>query len=232
LTTFAFTTGNPSNLTAGATASMNDIQGPLVDLRTFVNGSVDGDNLSTTVGQQLGLSSSSITRRGKSLISATGTRTNIVYGALSNGPDQVSVVLPTDGILAIAFRAYWLSSVANAGRAAIFLGANQLKHPQGDVAAGQLDEATTVGTNFYQWLTADGHGLIGTDGVTFGAEGTDAVTTGLVIGMVNAAGTLFGGGPLLVEAAAGTYTVSVQFKSSSGSVTVGGRKLWAWTIGF
>lgn len=38
MTTFSYTTGNPSNLTGGATASMNDIQGPLTDLRTFLNG--------------------------------------------------------------------------------------------------------------------------------------------------------------------------------------------------
>jgi hypothetical protein len=167
-----------------------------------------------------------ITGGGRSIISATGTRTNTVYGALSNGPDQVAgIVLPTDGILEILFRAYWLSSVASVGRAAVFLGANQVKHPQGNVAAGQLDEAGTSGT-INQWLSTDGHGLLSTDGGTFGTEGTDAVTTGLVIGQVNTAGTVFGGGPMVVEAAAGTYTVSVQFKSSSGSVTVGGRKLW------
>lgn len=38
MTTFSYTTGNPSNLTGGTTASMNDIQGPLTDVRTFVNG--------------------------------------------------------------------------------------------------------------------------------------------------------------------------------------------------
>lgn len=38
MTTFSYTTGNPSNLTAGSTASMNDIQGPFTDLKTFING--------------------------------------------------------------------------------------------------------------------------------------------------------------------------------------------------
>lgn len=31
-----YTTGNPANLTGGATASMNDIQGPFTDIRTFL----------------------------------------------------------------------------------------------------------------------------------------------------------------------------------------------------
>lgn len=49
MTTFSYTTGNPSNLTAGATASMNDIQGPFTDLRTFLNGAnLDTSNLATT----------------------------------------------------------------------------------------------------------------------------------------------------------------------------------------
>ena len=36
----------------------------------------------------------------------------------------------------------------------------------------------------------------------------------------------------MVFAAAGTYDISVQFKASSGSVTVKNRKLWVWTMGF
>ena len=40
------------------------------------------------------------------------------------------------------------------------------------------------------------------------------------------------GGFTFAFAAAGTYTVSVQFKASSGSVTASNRKLWVWTIGF
>src|SRR6266545_4936483 len=49
MTTFSYTTGNPSNLVGGATASMNDIQGPFSDLRTFVNGAnLDGTNIAAT----------------------------------------------------------------------------------------------------------------------------------------------------------------------------------------
>jgi len=46
MTTFAFTTGNPNNLTGGSDASMTDIQGPLTDIRTFVNsGNLDEMNV-------------------------------------------------------------------------------------------------------------------------------------------------------------------------------------------
>jgi len=43
--TFSYTTGNPSNLTGGHSADMNDIQGPFTDLRTAVNGNLDETNV-------------------------------------------------------------------------------------------------------------------------------------------------------------------------------------------
>jgi len=38
VTSFAYTSGNPNNLVANQNASMADIQGPLTDLRAFLNG--------------------------------------------------------------------------------------------------------------------------------------------------------------------------------------------------
>lgn len=48
MTTFAYTSGDPSHLLAGANASMADMQGPLVDLRTFLNGNISDINLSSS----------------------------------------------------------------------------------------------------------------------------------------------------------------------------------------
>lgn len=49
MTTFNYTTGNPANLTGGSSASMNDIQGPLLDVQTFFNGAnIDTSNLATS----------------------------------------------------------------------------------------------------------------------------------------------------------------------------------------
>jgi hypothetical protein len=48
MTAFNYTTGNPSNLTGGAGASMNDIAGPFTDLRTFLNGgNIGSGNIAT-----------------------------------------------------------------------------------------------------------------------------------------------------------------------------------------
>jgi hypothetical protein len=70
--------------------------------------------------------------------------------------------------------------------------------------------------------------------------GGDA-TTGQVVGAGNGSvsyqnevrattSNLMMGGPCYIFAAAGTYVVSIQFKSTSGTVTVKGRKLWAWSM--
>lgn len=41
---FNYTTGNPNNLVGGLGANMADIQGSFTDLRTFLNGNIDGTN--------------------------------------------------------------------------------------------------------------------------------------------------------------------------------------------
>lgn len=49
MTTFSYSTGDPTALTGGATASMADISGPFADLKTFVNGAnLDATNLATS----------------------------------------------------------------------------------------------------------------------------------------------------------------------------------------
>jgi hypothetical protein len=231
MTTFNYTTGNPSNLVGGGTASMNDIQGPFTDLRTWANGSIDGDNLTGTAGQQLGLSSSSVTRRGKVNIPATESRTNTAYGTMTT-PDQVSgIVLPTDGLIAIMYHATWQNSVASAGKAAIFIGANQLQFASQGVAAPAVQEIVGSATTAQDFLvTNSGYGLNTGGGAT---AYTGDVTTGQIVGMNGAVQqTGAQAGPCWVFAAAGTYTISVQFKASSGSVTVKNRRLWVWTIAF
>lgn len=48
MTTFAYSSGNPANLTSGANASMADIKGPLDDLKTYLNGAnLDSTNIAT-----------------------------------------------------------------------------------------------------------------------------------------------------------------------------------------
>lgn len=177
----------------------------------------------TNVTTPLGLNDGTNVRRGKSIIATSESRTNVAYGTLTT-PDQVtSVVLPTDGLLLIGYQARWQNSVSGNGRAAIFIGANQLKVAQASGAPLVQEAQGPSGTGADTPLSSTGQGLIGLGG----AGGSTAdVTTGQLVSMSTA------GGFCVVFAAAGTYTVSVQFKSASGSVTVADRKLWVWAVGF
>ena len=192
-------------------------------------------------------------RRGKSIISATETSTSAGYGLLTT-PDVVrSVVLPTDGLLKIWYQALWKTDSPGSGnaRASIFIGSNQLKVGEND-GAPKTQAATSFGDK-YRNLHTSPAGLIGFDAST--TDTTD-VTTGQVVGSLavawsveiggsvrtvgsgawgatSAAGANVPfGGPVYIFAAAGTYDISVQFKTSAGTISVKNRKLWVQSIDF
>lgn len=166
---------------------------------------------------------------GITAIATTESRTNTAYGTLTT-PDQVAgVVLPANGLLQIGYQATWQESVNNAARAALFIGANQLKVATDRTNAAPIAQETAL---------AAGAGAIdkplasyvgGLNGVAGDATVyTGNVTTGQVLGVgvgatTGNASTL---GVCTIFAAAGTYTISVQFKSTSGSVTAKNRVLW------
>jgi hypothetical protein len=211
-------------------------------------GAVAADNLdATTITTKLGLSGQSVTRRGKSIITASESRTNTAYGLMTT-PDRVTgIVLPTDGLIAIGYQATWQESVAGASRAAVFIGANQLKVSNaGFTSPGTQAAATNASVAAAdRSLTMTAAGLVSN---TQNSAYTGDVTTGQLLGNAGTSGggnliaevggtvSTFGsqliGGPCFVFAAAGTYDISIQFKASSGSVTVRDRKLWVWTLGF
>lgn len=227
MTVFNYTSGDPNNLTASSSASMADIQGPFVDLKTFLNGrTLNEDNLPVSMLQRLGLGDSSGQKgRGVSFNATTGTRTNVAYGALNDAADQVTgLVVPTNALVEIGVFATWQNSVANAGRAAIFIGSNQLKVSDGSAAPVVQEASMTFATiNADAVLTSMPTGI---NSPPMAAAYTGSVTTGQVLGQVNA--SPFNGGTFRIfNLAAGTYTISVQYKSATGSVTAKNRLLWA-----
>lgn len=218
----------------------------LNELKTALNGNVDETNLSSTVKAILGVTDGSSVRRGKSVIATEESRSSASYDILTT-PDRVSsIVMPTDGKLRVAFDALWKCSVAGAGRAAIFIGSNQLKVNQigstvPRVQAAAFDSSSLA--NQYQPLVSCPVGLAGPFA---DVDNSGNVTTGQAIGVVGtSAGNAFAidlggviefsgivGGACELYVAAGTYTISVQYKSASGSVTVKERKLWVEAVGF
>ena len=157
----------------------------------------------------------------KSFIATEQERNSATYGTLAT-PDEVTVVMPENGLIAVAYQATWKASagIGNGGRAAIFIGANQLKVVTGAEATAPETQQAEVGGNAFASLASFGGGLASTATGVY----TGDVTTGQAVG---AAGKfLF----VLVQAAAGAYSISVQYKAVTGTVTAKSRKLWAWVI--
>lgn len=217
------------------------IRSALSELQTILISNVDETNLTTVLLQRLGLTTGAQVGRGKVNIVTTESRTNVAYGLMPT-PDRVTgVVLPTDGLICVAYQATWQESVAAAAQAAIFIGANQLKGAPTSTSAGNPigqvslqfanTNAGTAATDMA--LATHAGGLASQVKTNTTAYGGD-VTTGQLVGLspFNAGGQSGMGGPCYIFAAAGTYDISIQFNASSGSVTVKNRHLWVWTISF
>lgn len=189
---------------------------------------------------------------GHSNIATSQSTSSTTYTTLST-PDQVTgIALPTNGLIAVWYQALWQDSAA-AAQAAIFLNSTQLQtqgydgSTHGPVVQSAINDG---GFALNQALFSFFGGLASSQSSS--AYGAD-VTTGQIVGFTGtgtAVGVQFGarsasfyytdtsgndvivGGPCYIFAAAGIYTVSVQFKTSSGSVTASNRKLWVQAIPF
>lgn len=204
------------------------------------------------------LAANETTRSAKSIIATEQSREATTFGTLAT-PDEVTVTLPGSSLIAVAYQAVWKESVAEAARAALFIGANQLKIASAG-GGGPFTQSAATGTsaaNVLRSLAMTAGGLVSGPGTGVGED----VTTGQLIGLVSqaekslimelggggtpagigaGASTGAGGGVITtafvaagvayVFAAAGTYKVSVQFKASSGKVTAKNRKLWVWVV--
>lgn len=207
-----------------------DVEANDVALREVINGELDNENLKSEAGitggklaeatvepKKLTAAAKPLTWYTPKVIATEETRESTSFGTLTTADKIENVVLPENGLIVIGYTALVKASVALAGRAAVFIGSNQLK------LTGTATEAT-FDTGAFSRLATNGAGLFDK------ASTTAFATTGEVLGPLNS--ETAPGGPLYVWAAAGTYTISVQFKSTSGSITAKERKLWVWTLGY
>jgi hypothetical protein len=179
------------------------------------DGSVTPDKLALSIREDLGLTDTTSVRRGSFIRTNTDTRADTAYGTLTT-PDVVAdVVLPTAGLIHIAYLAAVYAS--DEIDVAIFLDTTQVRQtdaPAPVVAETGLDP----GAAWQPIFTSAGS----TSGWTFelGATYTGDVTTGQILN------------PVSVFADAGTYDVSIQYKVASGTVSVKNRRLLVWTTAF
>lgn len=161
-------------------------------------------------------------------ISTSQSTTSTSYTTLTT-PDTVTITLPTKGLVAVWYRALAQNTIASNGKAAIFIGANQLKTAPATGGAGGVpivQEASLNNTiNVDAFISTFAAGLAAATATAAESE----VTTGLTITRDNSSV----GGPCYFDAAAGTYDISIKFKNTAaGTLTVKNRHLWVAAYAF
>jgi hypothetical protein len=201
----------PNTLVPGAYEDVGDVQENFVATRAIVNGGIDGENLSATTSEYLGLSATNYPRRGDGdTVPGLGAITGTTYTPILRcGP----VVMPTAGILHVSL---WMpiSMVAYTGGTASFalqLNGTTIRSRFGVASAGSggLMELTA---------TLPTPGGVGTS-IPGAVLYTDLVDVGLGI-LTSSDGlpsneTTFGhpgGAPLPVAVNAGSYVIDLVGK--------------------
>lgn len=138
------------------------------------------------------------------VITTEQSTSSTTFTTLSTADEVTGVVVPTNGIMVIRYVAQVKNSVANAGEMAPFIGATQIP----SVGAIGFSSANT----FFRVRTT-GSGMAS-------EASTPTVTTGKIV-----AGMEIG------ELAAGTYSVSVRYRASSGTFSAKERILWVEVYG-
>jgi hypothetical protein len=163
---------------------------------------------------------------GKSIISAEQAINSTTF-ALAGTPDRVEeIVLPNDGLIFVLYRALAKNDTGGAGGyAAIFLDEVQLKTPA--VSGAPVVSDVYIDDPDYSWLTTRPRGLHISDATTAASDG---VSTGLAVSDPTTGDAAL----CVIEAAAGTYNVSVRFKAAASDkpITVKDRRLRVWSQAF
>lgn len=149
-------------------------------------------------------------------ISKEESHESTVFGTLPTADLIKEVKVGEKGLVRIGYSARFKSSIAAAGKAAIFLGANQLRLY---TTEAKPQQCSTNGTGF-RHLSSGFSGLVTSTSGT--ATGADVTTGQLISGGIE-------GGMAELWLAAGTYEVSVRFLASEGTVTAKERRLWVET---
>lgn len=194
-------------------ASDGKVREGLSKIKEAVNGKLDHTNLSSTAEitkAQLSSEAKPVAWYTPKIIATEQTRESTSFGTLSTADEITGVELHENGLIAVGYTANAKSSTSGAGRAAIFIGANQLKN------RGTAVEATTSTTELTRIFSSE-------NGLSASTSATALATTGELLGN--------GGGLALIFAAAGTYAISVKYRATSGSITAKERKLWVVAYG-
>lgn len=217
-----------------------DVESNDTALRDVINGKLENDNLSGAAAitrANLAAEAKPFKWYTPKIVATEESRESAILGTMPT-PDEVKeVVLPENALMLILYTAYWRTKSSGegggSGTAAIFLGANRLKIPDGEsgepIDEGAEKPAGNPYGGYWKALTTHGGGLVSGANITV-ATAPSRVSTGEVVGF-DLSGDPDTGGPVYVRAAAGTYNVSVRFSASTGPVRAKSRHLWVGVLG-
>lgn len=232
------------------TAILNELNGNL-DQANLKNAGITNlaDKLSTAEAERLGLSATGTVRRGTTFVASEEARTGTVtaYDWMPT-PDRVSsVVVPTNGLLWVIYRAAWKASAAAAGRAALFVGSQQVvTGGRGGQTGPEAEAAISYGLSNYRPLLTCPAGVASLIDETAYTPSATSVPTSVGVALDpsgdssglslevggedlgSATGSGVFGGIWIGRIDPGTYDVGVKYKASSGSVTAKNRELLVW----
>lgn len=187
-------------------------------LAVFNTGEIEAKHLKNAgIRDILGLTGGGVTRRG-ALAIATDEAWAGTPGTYAKMPtaDEVTVKLETDGLILVSYRALWkLTGASTNAKIAIFLDSTQLKGPVANAApAGAEGSLGNSGDNWGPVRANSGATA------TFSASSSESSDSSFVT-----TGQQASFGAVEIDAAAGTYVVSVQFNPVNGTLNVKERLL-------
>lgn len=198
-----------------------DVQTNDEAITQVVNGELNNENLASNAAikrEQLEAAARPITWYASSIIAAEQQSTSASFASLPTPVEIPSVVVPTGGKMLITFGGWLWCSVAEFGKAGIFISTNQLITPAGSTGS-PIEVHSLAKETWVKIVTSSSSGLVVSGP---GTTGTDVAT-----------GQMVSGGALEVYVPAGTYNVSVKVHSESGApVKMRESKLYVEVHGF
>lgn len=194
---------------------------------TWANGNVDANNMNASAAQSAGMNQSTQVVKGSAIIPASQGTASTVFTKLAT-PDQVTgVTVPTGGLIAVWFRAIWATSVSAAGLAAICVNDVPIQWDTGG-AAPSAGAACALSPSFVNIANVVSSFVGGLNTVNSNTSYLGDVTTGQALADANN----LGGPCYIFGLTAGVYTVSVQWRCSSGSLSASNRRLYVKAYSF
>lgn len=193
-----------------------------VTANAMASGAVGAQNLSPSLASDLGINAGANTGRGVTNVAASQSTSSGSPVFLST-PDQVTgITLATNGMINI----YYLAQVeVSAGTGTIGLyvnggsGWNAISFPAGNNTFTPINGTITTAPHFSP---------VSTNGSSIAASASSTTDqTFATTGMALPHST-----PITMVAAAGTYSIGVQYSMSGGTLTAQNRTLWVQTVNF